>query len=71
MMEDRQISKDIVEDVLLNPREIIEEEEGKNVYQGVRQFSNGKNYLVRVFVNVEADPNVIITVYRTSKSDKY
>lgn len=28
-------------------------------------------YLVRVFVNTEADPAIVVTVYRTSKLAKY
>lgn len=71
-MLERQIKKETVEDIIRNPAKIIEDkQEGKAIYQGEREFENGKNYLVRVFVNVEDDPNVIITVYRTSKMDKY
>jgi len=32
---------------------------------------NSNNYLYRVFVNELKKPSVIITVYKTSKIDKY
>ena len=33
--------------------------------------STGKEYLLRVIVNPERTPNVVVTVYKTSKVDKY
>ena len=30
-----------------------------------------KEYLVRVFVDIDRDPAEVVTVYRTSKIDKY
>lgn len=33
--------------------------------------SEARTYLVRVFVNILKKPNLVITVYRTSKVDKY
>lgn len=32
---------------------------------------NNKPYLIRIFVNRETNPNLIITVYKTSKLNKY
>ncbi len=70
-MHNRQIPMEIAEDVLLNPDQTYFQAEGKKVYQGIRTFPEGRNYLVRVFVNITKDPNVVITLYRTSKIDKY
>ena len=33
--------------------------------------NEGENYLIRVFVNVAKNPKLIMTVYRTSKIQKY
>jgi hypothetical protein len=32
---------------------------------------DGRRYLVRVIVDVEQDPPVVVTAYRTSKIEKY
>jgi hypothetical protein len=32
---------------------------------------DGKDYLLRAMVNEATDPPVVVTVYRTSKIDKY
>ncbi|MBE9193655.1 DUF4258 domain-containing protein [Gloeocapsopsis crepidinum LEGE 06123] len=46
------------------------EEDGVKVYQS--QFNyNGKTQLFRVFVNDSVDPMLVITIYVTSKIDKY
>ena len=44
--------------------------EGISIYQGIIN-ENEKNYLIRVFVNEDKTPPVIITAYKTSKLDKY
>ncbi len=63
----REISKPIVEKVLTAPGEI--KKEGYNtVYQSI--VKEGK-YLIRIFVNEETNPKLIITVYKTSKIKKY
>ena len=59
----RNISKDIVTQVLKNPNTTIKEK-NKTIYQSIVIFEVEK-YLVRVFVNTEKQPNVIITVYKT------
>jgi len=66
-MELRTISKNTVEEILSHPQQ-IKEEEGAKVYQSV--VEKGR-YLIRIFVNDKKRPNVIITVYKTSKISKY
>lgn len=68
-MQWRQISATIVNKVLKNPGETIKEN-GKTIYQSVALIE-GKKYLIRIFVNSHKDPNLVITVYRTSKISKY
>lgn len=69
---ERGISFEIIDQVMNFPQQIIEEEElGQKVYQSIIIFSEKKTYLVRVFVNTTNEPNVVKSVYRTSKIDKY
>ena len=69
-MERRNITKEQVISVIENRVQVIELE-GKNIYQERITFPNNKIYLLRVFVNIVVEPNVVITVYRTSKINKY
>ncbi len=64
----RRIPLEAVKDVLQNPQQLIKDEE--TIYQSITNFE-GKEYLVRVFVNTFVEPNRVITVYRTSKIQKY
>jgi len=65
----RNLPIEVVMNVLTNPLQIMTED-GESVYQSIINFDDGK-YLVRVFVNNEKEPNLVITVYRTSKIEKY
>ena len=66
----RGISKKTVRDVLTNPLQIIDIN-GKQIYQSIIYYKTGEKYLIRIFVNSEKKPKVIITVYITSKISKY
>ncbi len=68
-MQMRGVSIEIARSILATPQQIISEP-GKKIYQPVINFDTGK-YLVRLFVNIIKEPNLVITVYRTSKIDKY
>ena len=68
-LKQRDINISIANKVLKHPDQILNSED-KKVYQSVIQ-EKGKNYLIRIFVNDYKDPNLIITVYKTSKIDKY
>lgn len=70
-MERRGIYLSLVESVLENPQQILLERDGRKVYQSKVDFGNGKLFLLRVIVADDIDPNVVITVYRTTKVDKY
>jgi hypothetical protein len=65
-MERRQVSTEILETVLSSPQQILDAREGRQIYQS-RVEINRKIYLIRAIV--ENDP--VITVYRTSKIEKY
>ncbi len=69
-MENRNISMEIALKVLEDPKEIIIENE-QTIYQSILTFNDTKEYLVRIIVNSIKNPEVVITVYRTSKIKKY
>ncbi|MFO8235482.1 MAG: DUF4258 domain-containing protein [Bacteroidales bacterium] len=68
-MNKKNILKEIVDKILQQPEQIINEET-YTIYQSIID-ENGKSYLYRVFVNTKKAPSVVITVYKTSKTDKY
>ncbi|MEQ8226026.1 MAG: DUF4258 domain-containing protein [Candidatus Eremiobacterota bacterium] len=67
----RLIPLNILETVLNNPQQIIPEQGGKKAYQSKIDFGKGNIYLVRVIVDEEVEPLFVVTVYRTTKIDKY
>ncbi len=67
----REISLDVLESVLKSPDQIVDEYGEKKAYQSKITFGSGKIYLVRVILKEYADHTVVVTVYRTSKIDKY
>jgi len=68
----RSLNRNIVESVVLNPEQIIEDENDTNItiYQSIIKEYD-KLFLYRVFVNTQLLPNVIVTLYRTTKIEKY
>ena len=70
-MKIRGVSEEIIFEVLENPDRIDFESEGQLIYQKIVLFDGLKQYLVRVFVNSDKIPNLVKTVYRTSKLSKY
>ena len=70
-MEVRGISEEQVWEVVQNPEQIIKHDDEKIILQSRVTLDDGKNYLIRVFINVIKEPNLIITVYKTGKIKKY
>jgi hypothetical protein len=69
-MRRRGIPETIVHQVLNRPEQRISVHRGRDVLQS-RFEMTAKQYLVRVFVDVDRNPAEVVTVYRTSKIDKY
>ena len=44
---------------------------GRWIYHSWFRFEDGKMYLLRVVVDEDEEPSLIITAYRTSKIEKY
>ena len=70
-MNRRGISQSIVGQVLTAPEQRHDVRMGRDVLQSRIVLPNDKIYLVRVFVDVDRRPAEVVTVYRTSKIDKY
>ena len=68
-MERRNIDRTTLENILASPDHVILESE-KKIYQSIILLE-GKSYLIRIFVNHQKEPNLVITVYKTSKISKY
>jgi hypothetical protein len=66
----RNISLALLQDVLDRPEQIVDVRQGRKAYQS-RHVIDGKTYLVRAIVDIETQPPVVVTVYRTSKIAKY
>jgi len=60
----------LINETLEHPDKIIIDDTGLSVYQKLDMI-NQKPYLYRVFVNTKKNPPLIVTVYRTSKTEKY
>ena len=71
-MAERGISEEMVFAIVEDPQQTVPQGPDKVVYQSLQHFEEeDKEYLVRVFVNIIKIPNLVITVYRTSRIDKY
>lgn len=68
-MQLRGINIDEVKNIPENSQDTMIEDE-LTVYQRIISI-NEKLFLIRVFVNEEKEPPVAVTVYRTSKINKY
>jgi hypothetical protein len=67
----RDIPQSLVDSVLSAPQQIVPEQSGRVAYQSQVDFGDGQIFLLRAIVVDTVDPAVVITVYRTSKINKY
>ena len=72
-MSRRGITLELVQAVTDHPeqRQPDESHPDRWVHQSRLRFEDGKIYLLRVVVDENAEPPVIVTAYRTSKIEKY
>ncbi len=71
-MARRGISQEHVRNVLANPEQTEKIREGRAVYQAKCDTGEPpKTYILRVFVDIDRKPPHVVTVYRTSKIEKY
>ena len=67
----RAIPRELVEETLSAPQQIVPAHGGREAYQSQVDFGGGRTYLLRVIVSGEGDSATVVTVYRTSKIRKY
>lgn len=71
-MQRRGLSEELLQTVLSAPQQQFDVRPGRVVLQSrIARGSPAKTYLVRVFVDVDRYPAEVVTIYRTSKIDKY
>lgn len=71
-MARRAITQEDVKTVLAKPEQAEMVREGRAVYQSKLGMGEPlKIYLLRVFVDIHPKPPAVVTVYRTSKIEKY
>jgi hypothetical protein len=71
-MKRRAIDEGIVQSILRSPGQRIDVRAGRIVLQSkVVIGTDERECLVRVFVDIDRAPAEVVTVYRTSKIDKY
>ena len=67
----RQIPQAWIESLLAAPEQRIREAPEIEVWQSRFTSENGKIYLLRAVLDIEKEPAVAVTIYRTSKTGKY
>lgn len=71
-MARRGISESVVRETLASPEQTEYVRPMRAVYQSRFQLGDPRRtYLVRVFVDIDREPPDVVTVYRTSKVEKY
>ena len=70
VVERRGISESVVARVLGAPEQHLRMRPGREIFQSRIRFADG-TYLVRVIVDVSSATAEVVTVYRTSKIEKY
>jgi hypothetical protein len=71
-MQRRGITEKDVREIIRNPGQIEDVRPGRVIMQScILAGKPEKEFLLRVFVDVSEDNYEVVTVYRTSKIDKY
>ncbi len=69
-MQRRGLTEAMIAAILSHPQQRLTVRRGRDVFQS-KLVADGKEYLVRIFVDVDRKPAEVVTVYRTSKIRKY
>ncbi len=69
-MEERGITTEILDQVMLSPGQIVPERDELVAFQSIMDLPACGKMLIRAIVD-PSDPKRVITVYRTSKITKY
>ena len=66
----RGIPREWLDETLANPEQVVDASGGRKAWQS-RFDSDGRTYLLRVIVEEKDARPVVVTVYRTSRVEKY
>ena len=69
-MQLRGIKIELAQSILDTPQQVILEPD-KKIYQSIINFEDEGENLIRIFVNTIKQLNLVITIYKTSKIEKY
>jgi len=69
-LEEREIAKETVEELIRDPQQVIKGKGNKQIVQGIMNRAN-QEFLLRVVYIEAAGTTKVITAYWTSKIDKY
>jgi len=69
-IQERKISKEEVEKIIRNPEKVIRKSKYRYIAQGKIKF-DGRIFLLRIIYDKINQDKEIVTVYRTSKLEKY
>ncbi len=67
----RQIPREWLGSVLESPEQRVPQPGDKEILQSRFTARDGKMYLLRAVVATDKEPPVVVTVYRTSKIERY
>ena len=67
----RQIPREWLESVLESPEQRVAQPGDREILQSRFTAGDGKMYVLRAVVATDREPPVVVTVYRTSKIEKY
>ena len=70
-MKIRQISFESIEEVLNKPQQVFSISDKRKIFQSKIDPEQGKVYLLRIIVEDDVKPPVVVTIYRTGKIKKY
>ena len=71
-MRRRRITEADITRALSNPEQVDEVGNGRVIFQSrIEIGETPKAYLLRVIVDIDRNPPVVVTAYRTSKVEKY
>ncbi len=60
----------VLDMVLTEPQQILSEKFGRKAYQSLIEINDGKQAVLRAIVE-EGNPLIVVTVYYTTKVNKY
>jgi len=69
-IQERKISKEEVEKIIRNPEKVIRKSKYRYIAQGKIKF-DGRIFLLKIIYDKINQDKEIVTVYRTSKLEKY